>query len=206
MEKNSYSRLYQKLRFSKRLKENDKEFYFFLKLLRNRNELIFDVRDNTGEKAAIFKKWSKRVVCFEPSTNSVKTLKNRVAFSNIIISPVAIRNKNSICELYVVENVETLNSINKKQLTEVIQHAAKGSKIRTINVQTETLDNMIEKFGKPQYIKIDVEGNEKEVIFGLSEPVNFLSFENCTPDFLEEGICSIDHLQKISNGSALFNI
>jgi FkbM family methyltransferase len=188
------------------LQENDKEFQFFLALLGKNNQLIFDVGANTGEKGAIFKKIAKRVICFEPSPNSIRTLKNRFAFSNVTIFPIAISNTNSSCKLYVVENAETLNSINKKQLTEVIQYVAKDSKINTVNVQSDTLDNMIKKFGKPEYIKIDVEGSEREAIFGLSEPVNYLSFENCTPNFLEEGLSSIQHLEDISNGSALFNI
>jgi FkbM family methyltransferase len=202
----SYSRLYQKIRFPERLRENDKEFQFFLNLLGKKNQLIFDVGANTGEKAAIFKKMAKKVICFEPSPNSIRTLKKRFAFSNVTIFPIAISNISSTCELYVVENVETLNSINKKQLTEVIQYVARDSKINTLDIQADTLDNMIKKFGKPEYIKIDVEGSEREVISGLSEPVNFLSFENCTPNFLEEGLSSIDHLLDISGGSALFNI
>lgn len=202
----SYSRLYQEIRFPEKVRENDREFQFFVSLLGKENELIFDVGANSGEKAAIFKKLAKQVVCFEPSPNSIKTLRSRFAFSNIIVSPTALSDSNSIRQLYLVEDRETLNSISKKQLTEVIEHAARDSKIRTLDVQTKTLDEMIEKFGRPQYIKIDVEGNEKEVIFGLSKPVNLLSFENCTPNFLEEGLSSIDHLKKISNGATLFNI
>lgn len=44
------------------------------------------------------------------------------------------------------------------------------------------------------------------MISGLSKPVKFLSFENCTPNFLEEGIASIEHLESIGAGNSLFNI
>lgn len=119
---------------------------------------------------------------------------------------MAISDKTSLSKLYVVDGRETLNSISDKQLSKVILHAAKGSNITTIYVPTETLDNVIRKLGVPEYIKIDVEGSEKEVITGLSTPVRFLSFENCTPVFLNEGIESINHLEHISNGKAVFNI
>ena len=109
-------------------------------------------------------------------------------------------------QMYVVEGLETLNSISPKQLIEVIKPVAKGKNIGTINVPTETLDMAIEKYGTPEYVKIDVEGNEREVIAGLSKPVRCLSFENCTPNFLEEGVASINHLDHISNGKSLFNI
>ena len=202
----SYSDLYQQIRFPMHLEETRKELKFYKDLLGNKNKLIFDIGANSGEKAAIFKKLAKTVVCFEPYPFSVRTLKSRFAWSNVKIIPIAISDKVSVSQMYVVEGLETLNSINSKQLTEVIKPVANGKNISTISVPTETLDMAIEKFGNPEYIKIDVEGNEKEVIAGLSKPVRFLSFENCTPNFLDEGIASIEHLENISDGKALFNI
>jgi len=37
-----------------------------------------------------------------------------------------------------------------------------------INIDVDTLDNMIEKHGKPNYIKIDVEGYELYVLKGMT--------------------------------------
>lgn len=202
----SYSDLYQQVRFPTHLKESKNELQFYRNLIGSQNKLIFDIGANSGEKAAIFKKLAKTVVCFEPYSYSVRTLKSRFAWSNVKIVPIAISDKASFSEMYVVEGLETLNSINCKQLVEVIKPVAKGKNISTISVPTETLDMAIEKFGTPEYIKIDVEGNEKEVISGLSKPVRFLSFENCTPNFLEEGIESIEHLERIGSGKVLFNI
>lgn len=202
----SYSGLYQRIRFPKHYKDVKEEFHFYQDTIGKKNKIIFDVGANTGEKASIFKRLAKQVICFEPSPNAAKTLRSRFAFSNVTIVPVAISNSVSLSELYVVDGIETLNSINRKQLKTVIQPVAKGRKVNTIEVPTETLDMAIQKFGLPEYIKIDVEGNEREVIMGLSIPVKYLSFENCTTLFLKEGIESIDHLIHISNGEALFNI
>ena len=44
-------------------------------------------------------------------------------------------------------------------------------------IETTTLDLLIEKFGIPKYIKIDVEGFEIEVLRGLSLLVPLISFE-----------------------------
>lgn len=202
----SYSYLYQQVRFPRQLEEKKKEFKFYHNLLGNKNRLIFDIGANSGEKAAVFKKLAKNVVCFEPYPYSVRTLKSRFIWSNVKIIPIAISDKVSWSQMYVVKGFETLNSINSKQLKEVIKPVANGRDISTISVPTETLDMAIKKFGTPDYIKIDVEGNEKEVIAGLSIPIRFLSFENCTPNFLEEGFASIEHLENISKGNALFNI
>ena len=44
-------------------------------------------------------------------------------------------------------------------------------------VHVTTLDAMIAAHGLPRYIKIDVEGYEAEVLSGLSQPVDLVSFE-----------------------------
>jgi hypothetical protein len=46
-----------------------------------------------------------------------------------------------------------------------------------VEVDTTTLDALIERFGMPSFVKIDVEGAEPEVLAGLSRPVAGLSFE-----------------------------
>jgi FkbM family methyltransferase len=46
-----------------------------------------------------------------------------------------------------------------------------------IEIPTTTLDLMIERFGTPAFVKIDVEGAEPVVLAGLSRPVRAMSFE-----------------------------
>jgi hypothetical protein len=46
-----------------------------------------------------------------------------------------------------------------------------------LSVPVNTLDELIERYGRPGFCKIDVEGYESEVIAGLSRPLPLLSFE-----------------------------
>jgi hypothetical protein len=48
---------------------------------------------------------------------------------------------------------------------------------RQIDVEMTTLDLLIERFGKPAFVKMDVEGAEAGVLASLSEPIRTLSFE-----------------------------
>jgi Methyltransferase FkbM domain len=74
----------------------------------------------------------------------------------------------------------------------------------TKQVVTTTLDKLIEQYGMPHYIKIDVEGFEKEVISGLHKKIAIIGFECNLPEFTEETLWIIDHLSKINSG-ATFN-
>jgi hypothetical protein len=69
-------------------------------------------------------------------------------------------------------------------------------------VEMMTLDELIDKYGTPEFCKIDVEGFELEVIQGLSIPMGALSFE-FTIEFLSDAQKCIEHLESI--GDVEFN-
>jgi hypothetical protein len=65
-------------------------------------------------------------------------------------------------------------------------------------VETVTLDSLIEKYGIPDYIKIDVEGHEWECLEGLNQNIRVISFEANLPEFRTETLQGIAHLKKIN--------
>ena len=67
---------------------------------------------------------------------------------------------------------------------------------KSITVKTRTLDQLIESNGKPKFIKIDVEGYEKDVLLGLSQKCNYISFE-FTPDYLESAVSCLKRLKTL---------
>ena len=62
-----------------------------------------------------------------------------------------------------------------------------------------TLDKLIEEYGNPVFIKIDVEGFEFEVLKGLSKPVKMLSFEYTVPEQTNIAIECIKKLRSIDS-------
>jgi FkbM family methyltransferase len=72
-----------------------------------------------------------------------------------------------------------------------------------INVETITLDDLIKKHGTPDFIKIDVEGYEQEVVSGLSKSVSLLGLEWHEEDY-DSVVNSVNHL--ISLGFKEFGV
>ena len=60
----------------------------------------------------------------------------------------------------------------------------------------EYVDKLVEDFGIPSFVKIDVEGFEYEVIKGLSKPVEYISLE-FTPEYLESIFKSFRYLETL---------
>jgi FkbM family methyltransferase len=58
---------------------------------------------------------------------------------------------------------------------------------RRVDVETTTLDRLINRFGAPKFVKIDCEGSEAAILEGLTQAVPGLSFEYLpwTPDEAE---------------------
>jgi FkbM family methyltransferase len=72
-------------------------------------------------------------------------------------------------------------------------------------VETITLDQLTNKYGVPDYIKIDVEGFEQWVLKGLSHRVSYLSFETLLPDYAGEMNACLTQIESLDS-SALYNI
>ena len=71
-------------------------------------------------------------------------------------------------------------------------------------VETTTLEMLIDKYGLPFFIKVDVEGYELHVLRGLRQPVPYLSFEVNLPEFLQEGLKCVQLLGSMA-ADGLFN-
>jgi FkbM family methyltransferase len=175
-----------------------------LKTLIKDDSLVFDVGCNMGEKANNFLQLNARVVGFEPQPKCVKELLKRFENNNkIVIEPIGLDSIKGISFIYEASH-NTISSMSLDFINTVKKERFNGYNWgEKIEINVDTLDNMISKHGKPTYIKIDVEGYELNVLKGLTIPIDIISIE-FTPELCQTSIDCVNYMEKI-NGDCIYN-
>jgi FkbM family methyltransferase len=151
--------------------------------------LVFDIGANHGDKTWAFRQMAKKVVCVEPDATCFAALRSRYGRDRgVRLENVALGGEVGVGTFFVEEEGSAYNTLNEKErdwiVSEYNQH------IREVSVPVSTLDSMIEKYGTPDFLKVDVEGGELQVFKGLSKQIPVICFEANLPRFREE-TCSI---------------
>jgi FkbM family methyltransferase len=171
----------------------NQDFQFYLKTLPISCKLIFDVGANHGDKAMIFKQIAQQVVCVEPDESSFEALSIRYGKDpKVQLENMALGAKSGQQKFFVTADGSAYNTLSKKQKKQLDLMFNKNSN-RQVVVSVSTLDYLIHKYGIPDFIKIDVEGYEHEVIQGLNHTIPIIAFEANLPAFLNETISILDN-------------
>ena len=182
-------------------KENKKLFFerraFYLSFL-SANDLVFDVGANVGNRVEVFLSIKNKVIAIEPQNYCFEFLKKK--FGNaIIILKIALGSKKGNQPMYINSKTSTISSLSKDWIDIMKDTRFKGEEWNeTEQVVIDTLDNLIEKYGLPKFIKIDVEGFELDVLKGLTNPVPIISFEYATPEHTLRLFECIEMIEKLS--------
>ncbi len=165
----------------------------------HKKDLCFDIGGNVGDKAAIFLGLDAKVVILEPQDSCVKILNEKLGDKATILQKGA-GSLNAIKEFYVANNSQ-ISSFEKDWVTDLKDTRFAGVVVQKIEkIEIVTLDSLIETYGSPDFIKIDVEGYELEVLKGLSKKFTMLSFEYAVPEKLEDALKCLTLLKdKYSN-------
>jgi FkbM family methyltransferase len=171
----------------------------------NKNDLVFDVGANIGNRAAFFNDLGAKVVCIEPQEKCVNIIKERFKNNSAIsIVPKGLSDKEGTITLYTSDESSVIATMSDKWKDEgrfTGNTNWNSSKV----VEVTTLDMLISEFGLPQFCKIDVEGFEKQVIAGLSKKIPVISFE-FTMEFFDDAIECIELLKRNGNISVNYSL
>ncbi len=166
--------------------------------------LIFDIGFNTGKfTQACFEKYPAcQIVAVEANPHLCKNIPNTDNF--VLLNYLVSSESNKEIDFYVSYKYNGISTASTKWKES--SRFAKGSKYvgienniwdeRPIPVKSITLDLMIETYGVPDFIKIDVEGYELEVLSGLTHKAKVICFE-WTEENTDTLLKCINHLESI---------
>lgn len=140
--------------------------------------MFFDIGANIGAWSLANSRLCDKIVAVEASPNTFNLLVNNCQQNNkIVYENYAVCNHTEDSITFYEETLGmNLSTINKQWLTSS-ESRFYNTPYREITVRTITIDTLIEKYGIPSLIKIDVEGGEYECISSLTQKVDMLCFE-----------------------------
>ena len=178
---------------------------FFLQFL-NAGDIFFDIGANYGNRIEPIINEGIKIIAVEPQDACAQYLKTKYK-NKITVESCGLSDKKGIQKMYI-SNASPLSSFSKEWIM-ATQQSGRFRKYSWHNeqlIEMDTLDNLIKKYGKPKFIKIDVEGYEYEVLKGLSDMVKTLSFEYTIPERKQSVLECIDRIIEIGGeNNILFN-
>jgi FkbM family methyltransferase len=146
-------------------------------------DLAFDIGSHVGDRIGSFRRCGARVVALEPQPDCAHVIRSIYRDDDqVTVVESACGPKPGTLTLHINSANPTVTTAS----TDFVKAADgaggwEGQKWdRAIEVPVTTLDALIAKYGRPAFVKIDVEGFEGDVLAGLTQPLPMLSFEFTT--------------------------
>jgi FkbM family methyltransferase len=164
--------------------------------------LAFDIGAHAGNRVAAFRQLGARVVALEPQADFLRLLERRFAKDPLVtLLPQAVGRAPGQARLMASPRTPTVATLS----TDFVQRAGASPSFRGVHwqegplVNVTTLDDLVGRYGLPDFVKIDVEGFELEVLMGLSRPVPAVSFE-FLPAVPDIALGCVDRLEALAGG------
>lgn len=167
-------------------------------------DLCFDVGANLGNRTEVFLALGAKVVAVEPQPDCALQLEIKYEGQGVTTIRKALGKQEGATPMFI-SNVSPISSLSEEWISSV-RNSGRFSMFEWNDgtlIEITTLDALIAQYGKPSFCKIDVEGYEYQVLQGLSQPIEALSFE-FTPEIIEPTVNCISYLNQL--GDYCYNI
>lgn len=152
-----------------------------------RGDLVFDIGANQGRKVYIFRKLGAKVIAVDPlfafGDKFVPEFYWKWGKDKDVVAVDRAVTPGRTAEISINQFMPYVSSIDRRWMTESA-HAPKHGQpyyapksLIKRQVKGITLDGLINIYGMPSFIKVDVEGFENQAIATLSTPVRGINME-----------------------------
>jgi FkbM family methyltransferase len=146
-------------------------------------DTVFDVGAHAGNRTRALAALGCQVVALEPQPAFAALLRRMFARApRVTIIDSAVGRGEGTVDLSISERTPTVTTISPRwRAARAGEREFAGVEWnRSVRVPLTTLDALIDRFGVPRLIKLDVEGAELDVLHGLHQAVPVVSFEYLT--------------------------
>lgn len=168
--------------------------------------LYFDIGANYGNRIEPLINEDIKIIAVEPQQECIRFLQQKYGKKiTILENGVGSKQENKL--MYIAPNANILSSFSEDWIKST-QESGRFNQVewnKTQEIKMITLDYLIATYGKPDFVKIDVEGFELEVLKGLSQDLKVLSLEYTVPECSATLTQCLSYLEALSSTPLSFN-